>query len=55
MIKYEDADLVVIGDSHTYGYDAHTKDSFVSFLDNAYNAGIPSYGIFNLYIYLILQ
>ena len=51
MIKYEDADLVVIGDSHTYGYDAHTKDSFVSFLDNAYNAGIPSYGIFN-YIYL---
>jgi hypothetical protein len=45
------ADIVAIGDSHTYGYNVESEDAWPAQLSrmtgkSAYNFGIPSYGIY---------
>ena len=49
--KLEDADLAIIGDSHVYGNNVTSEDSFPAILAsetgrNVYNLGVGSYGIY---------
>lgn len=51
-VTLEDAEIVVVGDSHAYGYNVPANESFPAILARmtgrrVYNMGIPSYGIYH--------
>ena len=49
---YDEANLVFIGDSHTYGNNVSYKKSFpYQFGENVYNSGIPRYGNFSYFFF----
>ncbi len=54
-VTLADAEIVVVGDSHTYGYNVESEQSFPSVLSRltgrpVYNMGIGSYGIYQYFV-----